>query len=146
MGTRSLTVFNDTYENEEICVLYRQYDGYPEGHGTDLLNFLKDMKVVNGINSENEKWKISNGMDCLAAQIVSHFKSGPGYFYINRADTRDVGEEFIYTLYYKNNDLHIKVEDTYENDDIKQPDGHLLFDGIIDEYEQWILSKNKKLS
>ena len=146
MGTRSLTVFNDTYENKEICVLYRQYDGYPEGHGTDLLNFLKDMKVVNGINSENEKWKISNGMDCLAAQIVSHFKSGPGYFYINRADTRDVGEEFIYTLYYKNNDLHIKVEDTYENDDIKQPDGHLLFDGIINEYEQWISSKNKESS
>ena len=146
MGTRSLTVFNDEHDNKEICVFYRQCDGFPEGHGTDLLNFLKDMKIVNGINSENKKWKISNGMDCLAAQIVAHFKSGPGYFYINKADTRDVGEEFIYTLYYKNKDLHIKVEDTYENKDTTQPDGHLLFDGIINEYEQWISSKNKESS
>ena len=32
MGTRSLTVFSDTWEDEEIAVFYRQYDGYPEGH------------------------------------------------------------------------------------------------------------------
>ena len=61
-------------------MLYRQYDGYPEGHGTDLLNFLKGMNLVNGINSKNIKLRISNGMDCLAAQIVAHYKQQPGYF------------------------------------------------------------------
>ena len=58
MGTRSLTVFNDTWENEEIAVFYRQFDGYPEGHGTDLLDLLKDMSIVNGMNSKNMKSKI----------------------------------------------------------------------------------------
>ena len=32
MGTRSLTVFNDSWEDEEIVVFYRQFDGYPAGH------------------------------------------------------------------------------------------------------------------
>ena len=40
MGTRSLTTFIDNNTKEEIVVMYRQYDGYPGGHGRDLLNFL----------------------------------------------------------------------------------------------------------
>ena len=36
MGTRSLTTFKEDHNNEEIVVLYRQFDGYPEGHGIDL--------------------------------------------------------------------------------------------------------------
>ena len=39
MGTRSLTTFIDDHTEEEIVVMYRQYDGYPEGHGRDLVNF-----------------------------------------------------------------------------------------------------------
>ena len=131
MGTRSLTVINDEWDNEEICVLYRQYDGYPEGHGTDLLNFLKNMNLVNGINSKNIKLRISNGMDCLAAQIVAHFKQQPGYFYLQSTGTRDVGEEYIYTIYTKDRMLYIKVEDLYN-------DGHDLFDGNINQYEEWL--------
>ena len=130
MGTRSLTVFSDTWEDEEIAVFYRQYDGYPEGHGIDLLNLLKDTYIVNGITN-GEKRKIANGMDCLAAQIVAYFKDGPGNFYLHSAGTRDVGEEFIYTLYYDGSNLKIKVQDTYD-------DGHDLFDGNIEEYDSWI--------
>ena len=131
MGTRSLTIFNDTYNDEEIAVFYRQFDGYPEGHGKELLDLLKDMRVVNGMNSENMKFKIANGMDCLAAQVVAHFKNGPGDFYLYKAGTRDVLEEFIYTLYHKHGDLFIKVEDTYDG-------GNDLFDGNLEEYESWI--------
>ena len=46
MGTRSLTVFNNEMDNSEIVVLYRQYDGYPTGHGRDLLSFLNNMEVA----------------------------------------------------------------------------------------------------
>ena len=131
MGTRSLTVINDEWDNEEICVLYRQYDGYPQGHGTDLLNFLKDMHIVNGMNNKNMKLRISNGMDCLAAQIVSYFKTGAGDFYLCSAGSRNMAEEFIYTIYTKDRMLYIKVEDLYN-------DGHDLFDGNINQYEEWL--------
>ena len=129
MGTRSLTVFNNEMDNSEIVVLYRQYDGYPTGHGRDLFSFLNNMEIVNGI-SPNEKRKIANGMGCLSAQIVAYLKEAPGDFYLHSAGTRDIGEEFIYTLYYIE-ELRIKVQDTYDN-------GNDLFDGNLNQYEKWL--------
>ena len=130
MGTRSLTVFNNEMDNEEIVVLYRQYDGYPTGHGRDLLSFLNNMEIVNGI-SNNEKRKIANGMGCLSAQVVAYLKEAPGDFYLHSAGTRDIGEEFIYTLYYTE-ELKIKVQDTYNGED------NIIFDGNIKAYKSWI--------
>jgi hypothetical protein len=37
MGTRSVTIVME--ENQELCRIYRQYDGYPKGHGLELLQF-----------------------------------------------------------------------------------------------------------
>ena len=130
MGTRSLTIINNEWDDSEICVLYRQYDGYPDIHGKDLLHFLKDMHIVNGMGSKENR-RISNGMDCLAAQIVAHFKTGPGYFYLHSAGSRDMCEEFIYTIYVKDKELYIKVEDVYDK-------GHVLFNGNLNQYEEWL--------
>ena len=129
MGTRSLTVFNNEMDNSEIVVLYRQYDGYPTGHGRDLLSFLNNMEIVDGI-SNTEKRRIANGMGCLSAQIVAHLKEAPGDFYLHSAGTRDIGEEFIYTLYYTE-ELRIKVQDTYD-------DGSDLFDGNMKSFKNWM--------
>lgn len=95
MGTRSLTVMLDT-EGKEIAVLYRQFDGYPEGHGKDLAEFLSGFKVVNGITEFVPK--VANGGNCLAAQVVAHFKKEVGGFYLYPYGTRDVGEEYIYIV------------------------------------------------
>ena len=81
MGTRCLTfVTND--EGLPIICMYRQMDGYPKGHGVDLAKFLAPIKVVNGLGLNNET--VANGAGCLAAQIVAHFKDGPGGIYLHR--------------------------------------------------------------
>jgi hypothetical protein len=111
MGTRSLTLVRDTEKSKDIIVLYRQYDGYPEGHGKDLSDFLADFAVVNGISSNTPK-RAANGMGCLAAQIVAHFKTEIGNFYLYPSGTRDCGEEYIYTVYSekKQGGLMLKVQ------------------------------------
>lgn len=126
MGTRSLTVFRQTEngKNGEICVMYRQMDGYPSGHGADLKEFLADMYLVNGI-SLAEKRKISNGMNCLTAQVIAHFKEGPGGFYIMPAKTRNAWEEYIYTLYPIDELVGLKVEDVYRKEVIYNGPIHL---------------------
>ena len=141
MGTRSLTTFKEDHTNEEIVVLYRQYDGYPEGHGIDLFRFLNKMNMVNGIVG-GEKRKISNGMSCLAAQMVSYFKEEPGGFYLYRADTRDVGEEYVYTIYVENahKNIMIKVEKTAYDEDFKNRFMEEIFDGPVDNYKEWLES------
>ena len=121
MGTRSLTTFVDDHTQEEIVVMYRQYDGYPEGHGKDLINFLNKMKFDN---------QLTYGISCLSAQVISHFKKRAGDFYLHTADTRDYGEEFVYTIYSKDNELKVKVEDVYED--------KVLFDGNTNEMGKWI--------
>lgn len=100
MGTRSITVVQDE-DKKEIVTMYRQMDGYPSGMGADLVKFLKTLEVCNGLGGNPPKGKTwANGAGCLAAQVVAHFKgeSGPGGIYLYPAGTREVGEEWIYTV------------------------------------------------
>lgn len=96
MGTRSLTTVID--RNREILVMYRQFDGYPSGHGDELAKWAKGMKIVNGL-IVGDKSKKANGMGCLAAQMVAFFKKdAEGGFYILAPETREAGEEYVYNL------------------------------------------------
>ena len=80
MGTRCLThiVKGETI----LCTLYRQMDGYPDGHGDELASFLSGFHVTNGIRADDEatKPKLANGMGCLAAQIIAHFKGDTEHY------------------------------------------------------------------
>lgn len=78
MGTRSLTyVYSDA---TPVVCMYRQFDGYPTGHGAELADFLSGFEIVNGYSEV--KPKLANGMGCLAAQMIAHFKVGTGGFYL----------------------------------------------------------------
>jgi len=93
MGTRCITVLHEV-SGEEIAVLYSQGDGYLEGHGQDLAQFLAPFTICNGITDNDKQY--ANGGGCLAAFIVANFKNRVGSFYLHAAGTRNVGEEFIY--------------------------------------------------
>ena len=105
MGTRSLTHFIDEpYEKNgkevrtKIVTMYRQFDGYPTGHGLQLAKFLNSGVMVNGISLGEQKTLLFNGMGCLAAQAVAHFKKEAGGFYLYRGGTKDCGEEYSYDV------------------------------------------------
>jgi len=99
--------------------------------------------MVNGI-AGGEKRKISNGMSCLAAQMVSYFKEEPGGFYLYRADTRDVGEEYVYTIYVNHDidnnerEIMIKVEKTSYDEGFENKFMEEIFNGEIDNYKEWL--------
>ena len=97
MGTRSLTYVYDG--NEPVVCMYRQFDGYPSGHGAELADFLHDGKLVNGIPFGSQA-KIFNGMGCLAAQLVAHFKVGVGNFYLYPTKlNQDAWQEYEYHVH-----------------------------------------------
>ena len=107
MGTRALTFVYDG--DKPIVNLYRQYDGYPTGHGAELAQFLDGFKIVNGIGAE--KTRIANGMGCLAAQVVAHFKDSVGGFYIHSVDSTECGQDYEYHVYQKDKELRVRVTD-----------------------------------
>jgi len=95
MGTRSLTVFTED-NGKEICVMYRQFDGYPDCHGRELSDFLKEMPIVIGYSDPEARQ--ANGLSCLSAQVIAHFKKCVGGYYLFTGGTRNMGEEYIYTI------------------------------------------------
>lgn len=95
MGTRSLTFVYDE-DGRKIINMYRQYDGYPSGHGKDLAEFLEPITMVNGIGATDNK--IANGSGCLAAQLVAHFKDGPGGIYLAPTTEVDCGQDYEYHI------------------------------------------------
>lgn len=133
MGTRSLTVMQDSWEeHDEIVVMYRQMDGYPEGHGVELTEFLKQFTVADGI-VPGDRRKTANGGGCLAAQIVAHFKTEVGGFYLYPAGTRNCGEEYVYTVTpNRDGSINLKVESaSYE-------DYETLYDGPVADFQEWV--------
>ena len=107
MGTRSLTHFIERHTQKpktargkvkvtdtEIVVMYRQYDGYPSGHGIELAEFIAKGKLVNGFGLDDKL--VFNGMGCLSAQVVAHFKEGPGGIYLHKAGTKDCWQDYDY--------------------------------------------------
>jgi hypothetical protein len=97
MGTRSLTFVYDG--DEPMINMYRQFDGYPSGHGSELATFLNSFDaIVNGI-SVGDTRRIANGMGCLAAQLIAHFKIDAGGFYMYPVTAKDCGQEYEYHVY-----------------------------------------------
>jgi len=147
MGTRSLTVFVDSWEDpetkeiqeKEIAVLYRQMDGYPTGHGAELKEFLTGFTIGNGIPLGQKLGKFANGMGCLACQVIGHLKDGKtGGFYLEAAGARDLGEEYIYVLRSKNRTVHLQVfagcMTAFGMPGTKQENMGLAYDGPISRF------------
>jgi hypothetical protein len=122
MGTRSLTSIFDG--NVEVCTMYRQFDGYPAAHGVELMQWLAPIDIVD--NLHNASGNSANGAGCLAAQMVEHFKRGPGGIYLYPSGTRDVGEMFRY-------EVHVTKPNTSQGFGTVQvkiiSGGHVLFIG-----------------
>lgn len=124
MGTRSITFVMDEYTNKPIIRLYRQYDGYPSGHGLELAEFLAPYTIVNGLGLRDDR-KLANGMGCLAAQLIAHFKTGAGQFYLEVPSlTGDSGQEYEYFVYKDK----VRVEGYNEN---------VLFEGTWDAFSEF---------
>ena len=121
MGTRSLTFVYDG--KEPMINMYRQFDGYPSGHGSELAEFLNSFDaIVNGI-PVGDKRKMANGMGCLAAQMIANFKTEVGGFYIYPVSAEDCGQDYEY---------HV-----YENKVIVKNPTEVIFDGSWKDFNEF---------
>ncbi len=134
MGTRALTF---VYEGTKpIINLYRQYDGYPSGHGAELAQFLEGFKVGNGIGG-NMPSRYANGMGCLAAQLVAKFKTEAGQFYLHSPEATECGQDYEYHVYSKDGELRVRVTDRgYNMFGLTMSDTNAsIFDGTVAEFK-----------
>ena len=127
MGTRSTYRIIEEYstgkkvkkvKQNEICLIYRQYDGYPTGHPLETAEWLSTGKVVNGYGA-NEKKLVFNGAGCLASQLIWKLKAGEtGNTYVQSLSSRgNSWEDYLYDIIVKE-DYSIEFV-CYENDTTK---------------------------
>lgn len=111
MGTRSTIKFYSEFAPEVIVLsVYQQFDGYISGVGHELAEWLKDKKIINGINGINGQtmsYGYANGMGCLAAQFVASFKKEIGGFYLVGVDNT---QEYNYEVRWVGNQFEITVD------------------------------------
>jgi len=140
MGTRSLTF---VYQGDTpIINMYRQYDGYPTGHGRELADFLAPFTVVNGLTNGQGR-KVANGMGCLAAQLIAHFKDSPGGFYIHPVTDTECGQDYEYHVYQGTEGLRVRVTDRGFNmfGRTMSDKNEALFDGTVEEFVEFCTEK-----
>ena len=126
MGTRSLTYVY--VEDTPVICMYRQFDGYPSGHGVELAEFLTQIEMGNGISGEPELFSFANGMGCLAAQMIVNFKKSPGGFYIYPVELDQAcWQEYEYHVYEK----QVVVKNPTE----------VIFEGSYDEFMSFCYDK-----
>lgn len=106
MGTRSLTFVYDV--DDKLVCMYRQWDGYPSCHGAELAEFLAGGKLVNGLGL-GDNAGLFNGMDCLAAQLVAHFKKGAGGIYLLPTRTEDADHNYEYHVHEVDGSVVVEV-------------------------------------
>ena len=121
MGTRCLTFVYDG--DTPVINMYRQFDGYPSGHGFELAEFLEGFEIVNGYGEV--KPKLANGMGCLAAQMIAHFKKSVGGFYIHPVTSTDCWQDYEYHV-FENRVV------------VKNPD-NVMFSGTFNEFKEFCL-------
>jgi len=108
MGTRSTIKFYSNSEKEPVLCVYQQYDGYIDGVGHDLANFLKNKKIINGFSNQTIEDGFANGMGCLAAQFVAEKKTKIGGFYMT---TKDDSQDYDYIVNLIDGNIEISVDD-----------------------------------
>ena len=145
MGTRSLTFVYEKYGQiqKPVCNMYRHYDGYPTGHGAELAEFLNGGRLVNGlIETKTVDEMVYNGMGCLAASMVAHFKQTPGGFYIYSTDERDCGQDYEYHIYNKDG-LYVEVYNCGCNMfGVTMSDKHkMVFGGYLKDFTEFCKEK-----
>jgi hypothetical protein len=113
MGTRSTVKFISEFDQDQpLASIYEQWDGYITGVGHDLADFLKDKKMINGIQSyQTARAGYANGMGCLAAQYIAKIKDDIGSVYMT---TPDDTQEYNYEVRLIEGKLIIKVDDIFE--------------------------------
>lgn len=149
MGTRSLTHFwkaipdwNDEtqeadftkMESMQYATIYIQYDGYPEGVGVQIAEFILSGKVVNGIGLAEETRQF-NGFGCFLAQYIAAHKSGAGNLYMEPPKPKgheDGWQEYEYTVTFSTSDnmgggtWSISILENYNG-------GKVIFEGTPEE-------------
>lgn len=128
MGTRALVNF--ARGDDVWATIYVHSDGYPTGLGAHIKDVLGGAVMRNGIRDDVKQ---VNGPGCAAAQFVAALKDGAGQIYIYKTGAKDVGEDYVYTVYASDDQpLSLRVVASMF---FRPEGGRVIYDGLLTEFD-----------
>lgn len=134
MGTRSITRI--LADGKPLLTFYRQFDGYPSGHGKELAEFIAGITIVNGYNPSMRGGTHANGAGCFAGQLVAKLKldgpdsrGGIGGIYIREHEAEN--EEYTYTINFQSQGAGFDCVDVITNVKCEGYDEGDSYDGNV---------------
>src|SRR5512146_1510510 len=76
MSTRSTTHFTDGDETKPVAIIYRHSDGYPEGAGKDLRDFLRACQKLKDSRLDDPSYLAAKYVVFLADKFVRRYDYG----------------------------------------------------------------------
>ena len=140
MGTRSTITFIGKRGDKEIPYVrvFQMFDGYLEGVGLELINWLDEMEIVNGISEYTSG--IANGFGCLIAQYIRDFKPELGGLYVDPLTSDLTYVDYNYDVIYSlKHDLtgNMKASDCITLR-ISNFGGEPFFTGTVNNFREYI--------
>jgi hypothetical protein len=139
-------VFKGKAWKTKIVLMYLQSDGYPSGNPLDMAKWLSKGKLVNGLGFDQPEI-VFNGAACLAAQLVSRFKDGPGGCYLHPVNERgSCGEDYVYDIIVDEEaeTIDFVAYDVNGGYNGKPQRFRKLYSGTPAGFVEWVESKEKK--
>jgi hypothetical protein len=111
MSTRSITHIHESFSGNEkiVCSFYRHCDGYPEGHGEDLKQWLDGKTLANGVGQDFVKCRDFNCAGEMAVQLMAHIQSIADASVIP-AGAGGMWEEYTYHVYFRSGKFDVLCE------------------------------------
>ena len=95
---------------KKLVSIYNQYDGYPDGLGVTLANYLLGTKIVNGLGGDRDT--VFNGLGCMAASIIAELKEEAGNVYIDDPNSPHGWLDYEYVIWGSDHkDIWISIFD-----------------------------------
>ncbi len=110
MSTRSITHIHEAHTGEEaiICSFYRHCDGYPDGHGKDLIKWLEGKKLVNGISTGFKEGRDFNRAGAMAIPLMQYIQEVSGCEVIPTGSA-GMWEEYTYNVFFRDGVFDVQV-------------------------------------
>lgn len=133
MSTRSIIIFRNDGDSP-VCCVYKHFDGYIEGLGHSLAEWLKGMTLINGIsNKEQEGHDYANGIGCLAAKWIADNKTTTGDIYMCDSDEYEDYNYDVILQRQKMSGMNVTKADDCIVIAVKDYKGDLIFSGTPSE-------------
>lgn len=129
MSTRAIITFrNEMFD--PVCCIYKHCDGYIDGLGHSLAEWLMQMTIINGIGSGERTHDYANGIGCLAAKWIADNKTETGDIYLCAyGDYQDYNYDVIMQPNDGSRGHKMKTDDCIRIEIRKYDEPDLLFSG-----------------